>query len=519
MSTQPQTELKKTSAWPVSLKEWGAIEPFPGLSVRYLKEALCLPLKHEDGQVLVAMADPGNRETKQALEVALGARISPVAADEEEILGLIDAVYRPGSAMSRLVGDLEDGSEEGLVSEETAEIGHLRDMAREAPIIQLVNLLLLRAIQMGASDIHLEPFESDFRVRYRRDGILFVTESPPKGLQAAVLSRLKIMSRLDIAERRLPQDGRFRLKVQGHDIDFRVSTLPTLLGESMVIRILDREKVILNLDRLGFPSRELQQFDELIHKPHGMVLVTGPTGSGKTTTLYAAIEVINSPGRKIITIEDPVEYRLAGVTQIQVKPSIGLTFARGLRHIVRQDPDVVLVGEIRDRETAEIAIHAALTGHLVFSTLHTNDAAGAITRLLEMGIEDFLLTSAVLGILAQRLVRVICSECKVPLSPEAAQKEWGQGQNLERLGQPPEHLFMGKGCPACADTGYRGRTGIYELLPVDEAIRQLILGRADASTLRQMAISQGMRTLVEDGWAKVAQGLTTTQEVLRVTQE
>ena len=325
--------------------------------------------------------------------------------------------------MSRLVGDLEP-EEMDLASEETAEIGHLRDMAREAPIIQLVNLLVLRAIQMGASDIHLEPFEDAFRVRYRRDGILFEAESPPKGLQAAVLSRLKIMARLDIAERRLPQDGRFRLKVQGHDIDFRVSTLPTLLGESMVIRILDREKVILDLHRLGFPPRELKQFDELIHKPYGMLLVTGPTGSGKTTTLYAALERINSPEKKIITIEDPVEYRLAGVTQMQVKPAIGLTFAKGLRHIVRQDPDVVLVGEIRDRETAEIAVHAALTGHLVFSTLHTNDAAGAVTRLLEMGIEDFLLASAVMGILAQRLVRLICPECRVPLSPDAARKSW-----------------------------------------------------------------------------------------------
>jgi general secretion pathway protein E len=388
-------------------------------------------------------------------------------------------------------------------------------MAREAPIIQLVNLLVLRAIQMGASDIHLEPFEDDFRVRYRRDGILYEAESPPKGLQAAVISRLKIMSRLDIAERRLPQDGRFRLKVKGHDIDFRVSTLPTLLGESMVIRILDREKVILDLHRLGFPARELKQFDELIHKPYGMILVTGPTGSGKTTTLYGALERINSPDKKIITIEDPVEYRLSGVTQMQVKPSIELTFARGLRHIVRQDPDVVLVGEIRDRETAEIAVHAALTGHLVFSTLHTNDASGAITRLLEMDVEDFLLASAVIGILAQRLVRIICPECKVALPPGTVPTEI----RSEIAGNLPEHLFMGQGCPACAQTGYQGRTGIYELLRVDEAIRQLILKRADASAIRQAAISHGMQTLAGDGWAKVAQGVTTSQEVLRVTQE
>jgi general secretion pathway protein E len=502
------------TAQPISLKDWGAIETFPELSVRYLKENRCLPLKREDGHVLLAMADPGDASTLQSLEVALGARISPLPALEEEILETIDAVYQPGSPMARLVGDLEPEELE-VGQEETSEIGHLRDMAREAPIIQLVNLLVLRAIRMGASDIHLEPFEDAFRVRYRKDGILYEAESPPKGLQAAVLSRLKIMARLDIAERRLPQDGRFRLKVQGHDIDFRVSTIPTLLGESMVIRILDREKVILDLNRLGFPPRELKVFDGLIHKPYGMILVTGPTGSGKTTTLYAALERINSPEKKIITIEDPVEYRLSGVTQMQVKPAIGLTFARGLRHIVRQDPDVVLVGEIRDRETAEIAVHAALTGHLVFSTLHTNDAAGAVTRLLEMGIEDFLLSSAVMGVLAQRLVRLICTECKVALSPEAGLEEARNGvpENL------PERIFIGQGCPACAQTGYQGRTGIYELLLVDEAVRQLVLRRADAVALRSAAISQGMLTLAEDGWAKVAQGLTTTQEVLRVTQE
>lgn len=503
---------------PASLKDWGPIEPFEGLSIRFLKENRCLPLKREDGQVVTAMADPEDQDAFQALEVALRAKVAAVPAAEEEILEYIDTVYRPGSAMSRLVGDLEP-EDMDLVSEETAEIGHLRDMAREAPIIQLVNLLVLRAIQMGASDIHLEPYEDSFRVRYRKDGLLYEAESPPKGLQAAVLSRLKIMSRLDIAERRLPQDGRFRLKVEGHDIDFRVSTLPTLLGESMVIRILDREKVILDLNRLGFPPRELKQFDELIHKPYGMLLVTGPTGSGKTTTLYGALEIINSPDKKIITIEDPVEYRLAGVTQMQVKSGIGLTFARALRHIVRQDPDVVLVGEIRDRETAEIAVHAALTGHLVFSTLHTNDAAGAISRLLEMGVEDFLLASAIMGILAQRLVRVICPECRVPLPPEAARIECDNNMRNGLPAKEPVKLFVGQGCPACANTGYQGRTGIYELLLVDESIRQLILNRAEAASIRQAAMSQGMQTMAEDGWAKVARGLTTTQEVLRVTQE
>ncbi len=503
---------------PTNLKDLSVIEAFPGLSVRYLRENLVFPLKQEGDHILVAMAQPDNLELQTAMEVALKAPVLPVKAEETAILEFIQAAYEPGSPMSRLVGDLE-AEELEVESEETAEIGHLRDMAREAPIIQLVNLLVLRAIQLGASDIHLEPFEDAFRVRYRKDGLLYEAESPPKGLQAAVLSRLKIMARLDIAERRLPQDGRFRLRVQGHDVDFRVSTLPTLMGESMVIRILDREKVILNLDGLGFPSRELRQFDQMIHKPYGMILVTGPTGSGKTTTLYAALERIKSPEKKIITIEDPVEYRLSGVTQMQVKPSIGLTFARGLRHIVRQDPDVVLVGEIRDRETAEIAIHAALTGHLVFSTLHTNDAAGAITRLLEMGIEDFLLASAILGVLAQRLVRVICPECRTALPPGYEAEEWRRVENGLGPQRKPDQLFAGQGCPACAHTGYQGRTGIYEFLIVDDVLRQLILQRADASTLRQQAIEQGMKTMAVDGWDKAAQGFTTVEEVLRVTQE
>jgi general secretion pathway protein E len=501
-----------------NLKDLAAFESFPGLSVRYLRENLVFPLKREDGHILLAMAQPEDQELQAAMEVALKVPVVPVKAAEAEILEFIQAAYEPGGPMSRLVGDLE-AEELDVESEETAEIGHLRDMAREAPIIQLVNLLVLRAIQMGASDIHLEPFEDAFRVRYRKDGILYETESPPKGLQAAVLSRLKIMARLDIAERRLPQDGRFRLKVKGHDIDFRVSTLPTLMGESMVIRILDREKVILNLHGLGFPPKELEQFDQMIHKPYGMILVTGPTGSGKTTTLYAALESINSSEKKIITIEDPVEYRLAGITQMQVKSSIDLTFARALRHIVRQDPDVVLVGEIRDRETAEIAVHAALTGHLVFSTLHTNDASGAVTRLLEMGIEDFLLASAILGIIAQRLVRRICPECRTPVPPGYKMEEWRLIRDSMDWGTKPEQLFTGQGCPACAQTGYQGRTGIYEFLLVDDAIRPLILQRADASTLRQRAVGQGMKTMAADGWDKVAQGVTTVEEVLRVTQE
>jgi len=499
---------------PTSLKEWGPVEQFPGLSVRFLKEARSLPIRREGDRILLAMADPSDHETLMALEVALGAPLTLILAPETEILETIEAIYQPGSPMSRLLGDMEtEVIDEG--QEESAEIGHLRDKAREAPIIQLVNIILLRAVEMGASDIHLEPFENIFRVRYRRDGILYEAESPPKGLQAAVISRLKIMARMDIAERRLPQDGRFGLKVKGQEIDARVSTIPTFFGESMVIRILDRERVILDLNRLGLPLLVFNRFDRMIHKPHGMILVTGPTGSGKTTTLYAALERINSPEKKIITIEDPVEYRLPGINQVQVKPSIGLTFARGLRHLVRQDPDIILVGEIRDQETAEIAIHAALTGHLVFSTLHTNDAAGAITRMLEMGIEDYLLASAVIGILAQRLVRLICPHCKTTFPVDAGLEQILMENSVDR----PESLFMGQGCLNCAHTGYQGRTGIYELLEVNETIRQLILRQADAATIYQVAKQQGMQTLSSDGWTKVAAGLTTSQEVLRVTQE
>ncbi len=493
---------------PAGLKDWEPIQPFPGLSVRFLKEARCLPLKKEDGRVVLAMADPGDLETQRTMEVVLAAPVTPVAVAESEVLEAIEKIYLPGSPMARLVGGIEVEELE-VTHEETSEIGHLRDMAREAPIIQLVNLLISRAIEIGASDVHLEPFENLFRVRYRKDGVLFDAESPPKSLEPAVLSRLKIMSRMDIAERRLPQDGRFRLKYRGRDIDFRVSTLPNLFGESMVIRILDRERVILDLDLLGFPKGTLAAFDKMVRKPYGMILVTGPTGSGKTTTLYAALDRINSVEKKIITVEDPVEYRMAGVIQMQVKPDIGLTFARGLRHIVRQDPDVILVGEIRDRETAEIAVHAALTGHMVFSTLHTNDAPGAITRLLEMGIEDYLLASALLGVLAQRLVRLVCPDCKTPVPAGEGGAAGGEVKNV----------FLGQGCEFCAHTGYRGRTGIYELFEVDDAIRQLILRHADAVALRNAALQQGMRTLAADGWEKVKAGLTTTQEVYRVTQE
>jgi general secretion pathway protein E len=389
-------------------------------------------------------------------------------------------------------------------------------MASEGPVIRLVNLLITRAIETRASDIHFEPFEDRFRVRYRIDGVLHDVESPPNRLQAAIVSRIKIMAKLNIAERRLPQDGRIMLRVRGKEIDFRVSSIPTIHGESIVLRILDKSSIVLDIERLGFPEDTLVGFDELIQRPHGIILVTGPTGSGKTTTLYCALEKINSPEKKIITVEDPVEYQLKGINQIQVKPSIGLNFGSALRSIVRQDPDVILIGEIRDAETAEIAIHSALTGHLVLSTLHTNDAPSAVTRLIDMGMEDYLLSSTIIGILAQRLVRVACPHCREPYSPDPAiLKEMKlNGDDLRGL-----KITEVKGCESCANTGYWGRTGIFEFLRVTDDIQGLILGKKDSNIIKEAARRNGMRTLREDGWVKVKHGITTISEVLRVTQE
>ncbi|MFQ5904080.1 MAG: GspE/PulE family protein, partial [Candidatus Binatia bacterium] len=374
-----------------------------------------------------------------------------------------------------------------------------------------------RALESRASDVHIEPFENHLKVRYRIDGILYEIDPPPRQLKAAIISRLKILAQLNIAERRLPQDGRIKIKIAGKDVDLRIATIPTLYGESVVIRLLERSQIFADLESLGFPPAVLQCFSEMISKPHGMVLVTGPTGSGKTTTLYGALQKINDPGKKIITIEDPVEYQLSGVNQIQVKPQIGLTFANGLRSIVRQDPDIIMVGEIRDFETAEIAIQAALTGHLVFSTLHTNDAAGAISRLLEMGVQDYLLASSLLGVLAQRLVRRLCSSCR----KEVASAEFRIQDSGFRVqdGDPQPALWEASGCGSCSGTGYRGRIGIFELLPATPEICKLIVQRADVASIRSLAVTQGMRLLRDDGWGKARDGTTTLGEVLRVTRE
>ena len=486
--------------------------PVPGLEISevFLKEKLILPLKMDSDRLTLAAFDPFDWETFENLKTSLGKEIEINLSSQEDILEAIENHYGKGdSAMDRMVSKIQEEEDVDSSLESTE---HIRDMASEAPVIKLVNHLVNQAINMNASDIHLEPFADDLILRYRIDGMLYEHEAPPKRLNSAIVTRIKIMAHLDIAERRLPQDGRIRIKSQGKDIDIRVSTLPTLFGESVVMRILDRGNIVVNLDHLGFPKRELELFQNLIHKPYGQILVTGPTGSGKTTTLYGSLEKINTPEKKIVTIEDPVEYQLRGVNQVHIRPQIGLTFANGLRSIVRQDPDVIMIGEIRDSETADVAIQSALTGHLVFSTVHTNDAAGAITRLQEMEIESFLISSALLGVLAQRLVRVICTQCKesCTIDPEAL---------LEMGIEEPtsENVFRGKGCDHCNETGYRGRTGIYELLVIDEEIRKLILAHASSQEIRERAIQLGMTTLRQDGWRKILEGVTTVEEIIRVT--
>ena len=480
------------------------------LSPKYLRQYTVCPVSIENGLLTVATADPLNTVVLDDLRQFTGLAVKLVVSSAEAITEAIDRTYDGAATpLQRIVEGMED---EGAGEEE--DVNHLRDMAFEAPVVRLVNLLVENAIDAEASDIHVEPFEDTLRVRYRLDGILFDQEAPPRRLQAAVTSRIKLMAEMNIAERRLPQDGRIRVTVRGRRVDIRVSTIPTVHGESIVMRLLDRSSVFLPLEKLGFASAMLRRFEALIKRPHGILLVTGPTGSGKTTTLYGALDKINSPDRKIITVEDPVEYQLKGVNQIHVKPKIGLTFATGLRHIVRQDPDVILIGEIRDLETAEIAIQAALTGHLVFSTLHTNDAPAAITRLQDMGVEPYLVASVLEGVLAQRLVRRICAACRVPDTPNAADLE---ALGIEGAGG--RALSRGRGCDECRGTGYRGRTGIYELFPITEDARSLILKRAPSREIRRCAIEAGMVTLRMDGWLKACEGVTTVEEILRVTQE
>lgn len=481
----------------------------------FFRQARLCPLSVQDGQLFAAMADPGDLYAIEAIEKTTGLRLELRLARERDILEALNSYYGEGASEGRGAGG--DAADVEYLEDDQEDVEHLRDLASEAPVIRLVNSLIARALEQRASDIHIEPFEKELRVRYRIDGILHDIDAPPRKLQAALISRVKLMAKLNIAERRLPQDGRIKLRMLGREIDLRVSSLPTLYGESVVLRILDRSSISVTLDSLGFPTDTLGTFDTLINRPYGMILVTGPTGSGKTTTLYGALDKINSPDKKIITIEDPVEYQLRGVNQIHVKPQIGLTFASGLRSIVRQDPDVIMVGEIRDYETAEIAVQAALTGHLVFSTLHTNDAAGAVSRLLEMGVEDYLLASSLLGVMAQRLVRNLCRHCRRPVEMAVPSQRNGHANGGS---DTPTAVYEATGCDECASTGYRGRNGIFELLMVNEGVRQLILKRSSADAIKNLAVTQNhMRTLREDGWRKVREGATSVAEVLRVTQD
>ena len=470
------------------------------LSPRFLRQFRVLPMALHESTLTLAMADPLDFETLAAVRTFTGLRIEPVLASEAEIIDAVDRYYGESAR------NTQDFFDEGGQAAEDLE--HLRDMASEAPVIRLVNAVIAQAVEKRASDIHIEPFEKDFRIRYRIDGVLYNQDQPPKELKAAIISRVKLMAKLNIAERRLPQDGRIKIKTLGREVDLRVSTLPTLYGESVVMRLLDRSAGdFYDLQKLGFTDDMLDRMEHFTSLPHGIFLVTGPTGSGKSTTLYSGLKRINRPDKKIITIEDPVEYQMDGINQIHVNPQIGLTFAAGLRHIVRQDPDVIMVGEIRDRETADIAIRAALTGHLVFSTLHTNDAPSAITRLVDMGVENYLMSSSLVAVLAQRLVRTMCKSCRT-----------SAGNRITPYGQLIE-TFRGAGCDVCFGSGYVGRVGIFELMELNDEIRKMVMANADAVDLGTAAKRHGMRTLREDGWLKVAEGVTTADEVLRVTQE
>lgn len=495
-----------------------AVEPslVARIPIAVAKKYKFVPLRMEGDTLVVATAHPDDMQTLDELRFLLKKRVRLVAAPEREILRAINLLYDQQTDTPEQVVQTMAGDEEDKVLHELEEVEDLLDDASEAPMIKLVNLFLSQAIRSRASDIHIEPYQTELKVRYRIDGVLYNMHTLPRRFHSAITSRVKIMSKLDIAEKRLPQDGRIMIKIADKDVDIRVSVIPTTFGERIVLRLLDKRSIFYSMEEIGLSSDKLEVMNRLIRGANGIILVTGPTGSGKTTTLYAALEKINSPDKNIITIEDPVEYQLPGIGQIQINPKINLTFANGLRSIVRQDPDVILVGEIRDLETAEIAIHAALTGHLVFSTLHTNDAPGAITRLLDMGIEPFLAASSVVAIVAQRLVRVICPYCKQPYEPEEALlKEVG----LTSSGLTAKTFYRGKGCSECLNTGYRGRTGIYEILPVGDSIRSLISKTSDSATIKAEGIKRGMTTLRDDGTKKVLEGTTTIEEVLRVTQQ
>ena len=475
-----------------------------------------VPIKIEAGNVVIAVSDPLNMKLVDDLRFVTGLNIKMVMAKEDAIKKAIDRYY---GEEEESLGDVIDEAKKTsgkTVIKKSDSVDKLKEIASQAPVVKLLNMVLLRAIRDKASDVHFEPFEKDYSIRYRIDGVCYNAAHPPKDLSLAISSRIKVMANLDVAENRLPQDGRIMMDIGGKSVDLRVSTLPTLYGESIVIRVLDKSVVSLSLDQLGIDDAIKIKLRNIIHRPNGILLTTGPTGSGKTTTLYSCLREINKIEYKIITAEDPVEYDVEGIIQIAVNPKIDLTFAKILRHMLRQDPDILMVGEIRDSETAEIAIQSALTGHLVFSTLHTNDAPGAITRLTDMGIEPFLIISTIRAIIAQRLVRLICSKCKKAYD--------SQGHELSDLGISQEEakglkFYKGEGCSECNGTGYKGRTGIYELLIMDERLRELVVKRDSLSTIRDAARNAGMKTLREDGIKKIIEGVTTVEEVLRETKE
>ncbi|HEY2629383.1 MAG TPA: type II secretion system ATPase GspE [Usitatibacter sp.] len=484
------------------------------LSSKFLRDAQAVPLREDDEELALAIADPTDSFVVSAVQMASGKRVKAYIAAPNEIEAALERLYGGGkSSMGAIVEGIQTRDEE----QDWGDVEHLKDLASEAPVIRLVNLLIAKASESRASDIHIEPFENRFIVRYRIDGVLHEVESPPRRLSAAIISRVKIMANLDIAERRLPQDGRIKLRIQGKEIDLRVSTIPTMHGESVVMRILDKGGVPLDFASLGFEGKPLEGFLAALDQVHGILLVTGPTGSGKTTTLYTALDRLNKPDVKIVTVEDPVEYQMSGINQIQVKPQIDLTFSTALRSIVRQDPDIIMVGEIRDVETVRIAMQSALTGHMVLSTVHTNDAPSTVNRLLDMGAEDYLLTSTINGVLAQRLVRTLCEKCR---EPHTALPEVIDQMGLRRFqGTGEITLYKPVGCSECAGTGYWGRICIIEMMIMTDTIRSLIMRHATAGELRAAAVSAGMETMFENGLRKSLAGITTIEEVLRVTRE
>ncbi len=501
----------------LELPSGSSAPPLPRmLPIQFARKHTIFPFRDPDNGTLYVAASKIDDEVMENVHTLFAEEVQPVLSTSRSISEAINRTYeRASESAGDVIENLENGDLAVRVSE-LEEPQDLLDASDEAPIINFVNSVLYEAVKERASDIHVEPFEDDLSVRYRVDGVLYNAHSLSIKLHSPILSRVKIMANLDIAEKRLPQDGRIRIKIAGKDIDIRVSTVPTSFGERAVLRLLDRSQVLLGLSEIGMGEDHLKAVEGLTNSSHGITLVTGPTGSGKTTTLYAALTRINSADKNIITIEDPVEYQLAGISQIQVNPKIDLTFANGLRSILRQDPNVIMVGEVRDLETAEIAIQASLTGHLVFSTLHTNDAAGAVTRLIDMGVEPFLVASSVNAILAQRLVRIICTHCKEQYDPLPEELD-EMGMGIKDL--PEGGLWRGAGCAHCLGTGYLGRMGIYELLIVTDSIKATVLRNPDSGSIKKAALADGMRTLRQDGVGKVLKGITTIEEVLRVTQE